>query len=110
MINSVPEAMGKVHLSPKKPMASKLAKRGDVLRKGDALEIPTRVADVYIRTCVTSGVITPLSIKRSAPVENSSFHRIKGPRIEHTITVMVMMEMEMAVVGEASFRPTRAQI
>jgi hypothetical protein len=102
--------MGKVQLSPRKPMASKLAKRGDVLRKGDTLEIPTRVADAYIRTCVTSGVITPLSTKRSTPAVDRFFHRIKGPRIDHTITVMVMMEMDMAVVGEASFRPTRTQI
>ena len=40
-INNVPEAIDRVHLSPKKAIARRLAKRGAVLRSGEALEIPT---------------------------------------------------------------------
>jgi hypothetical protein len=102
--------MGRVHLSPKKPMANRLAKRGDVFRKGDALEIPTRVAETKRRICVESGEITPASINRSTPKGEGASQMIKGPRIGHTTAIMVTIEMEMAVTGVASFRPTRTQI
>ena len=81
-----------------------------MFRKGDALEIPTRVAETKRRICVESGEITPAIINKSTPEGEGASQMIKGPRVGHTTAIMVTIEMEMAVTGVVSFRPTRTQI
>jgi hypothetical protein len=109
-MNNVPEAMDRVHLSPRKAIARRLAKSGAVLRSGEALEIPTRRADAKRRICDIRGVSVPPSRNKSIPWYERPSSMTGGPKTSQTIVVIVTIVIETAVVEGAWLKPRRTQI
>ena len=90
-------------------MASRLANSGEVLRSGEAREIPTRRAEEKSSTWVAKGATAPESMNQRTPGREKDSHTILWPRINHIRGVIVTTEKVTAVMGDPWFKPNRTK-